>query len=81
MREAVGSVLRVKPDSLNRAIMGLSMGGGQSLTIGLNHLDQFAWVGGMSTAVREMTNGMLNNPGFLQALGGPTGASGPTAEK
>ncbi len=37
----------------NRAIIGLSMGGNQSLIIGLNHLDQFAWVGGMSSAVRE----------------------------
>src|SRR6185295_17415770 len=26
-----------------------SMGGGQSLTVGLNHLDQFAWIGGMSS--------------------------------
>jgi enterochelin esterase family protein len=39
---------RVKPDRLHRAIIGLSMGAGESLTIGLNHLDQFAWVGGMS---------------------------------
>lgn len=27
------------------------MGGGQSLTIGLNHLDKFAWVGGFSASV------------------------------
>ena len=33
-----------------RAIAGLSMGGGQSLNIGLSHLDQFAWVGGFSSA-------------------------------
>jgi enterochelin esterase-like enzyme len=30
----------------NRALAGLSMGGGQSLNIGLGHLDTFAWVGG-----------------------------------
>lgn len=36
-----------------RAIAGLSMGGNQSLTIGLNHLDTFAWVGGMSSAMRD----------------------------
>ena len=27
------------------------MGGGQALTIGLNHTDKFAWVGGFSAAV------------------------------
>ena len=40
---------RTKAGAANRAIAGLSMGGGQSLTIGLNHLDQFAWVGGFSS--------------------------------
>jgi enterochelin esterase-like enzyme len=35
----------------NRAIAGLSMGGLESLTIGLNHPDQFAYVAGMSSAV------------------------------
>ncbi len=35
----------------SRAIVGLSMGGGQSLHAGLNHLDRFAWVGAMSAAV------------------------------
>jgi len=34
----------------NRAIAGLSMGGGQSLNFGLKHLDMFAWVGGFSSA-------------------------------
>lgn len=33
-----------------RAIAGLSMGGGQSLNFGLGHLDAFAWVGGFSSA-------------------------------
>lgn len=32
------------------AIAGLSMGGGQSLNFGLGNLDQFAWVGGFSSA-------------------------------
>ena len=44
---------RVKADRAQRAIIGLSMGGGQSLAIGLRHLDLFAWVGGMSSAIRE----------------------------
>ncbi|MEN6426542.1 MAG: endo-1,4-beta-xylanase [Phycisphaerales bacterium] len=34
----------------NRALAGLSMGGGQSLNFGLGHLDTFAWVGGFSSA-------------------------------
>lgn len=33
-----------------RALAGLSMGGGQSLNFGLGHLDTFAWVGGFSSA-------------------------------
>lgn len=35
----------------NRAIAGLSMGGGQALGVGLNNLDRFAWVGAFSSAV------------------------------
>jgi enterochelin esterase-like enzyme len=41
----------VKADAEHRAIAGLSMGGGQSLTIGLKHLDKFAYVGGFSSAI------------------------------
>lgn len=37
-------------DRESRAIAGLSMGGGQSLNFGLGNLDQFAWVGGFSSA-------------------------------
>jgi enterochelin esterase-like enzyme len=34
----------------NRALAGLSMGGGQSLNFGLGNLDTFAWIGGFSSA-------------------------------
>jgi len=34
---------RVAPGRINRAIAGLSMGGGQATQIGLGHLDLFAW--------------------------------------
>ena len=34
----------------HRALAGLSMGGGQALNFGLGNLDQFAWVGGFSSA-------------------------------
>lgn len=40
----------VHKDRENRAIAGLSMGGGQSLNFGLGNLDKFAWVGGFSSA-------------------------------
>jgi enterochelin esterase family protein len=35
----------------NRAIAGLSLGGLESLTIGMNHPETFAYVGGMSAAI------------------------------
>lgn len=42
-------------DRNERAIAGLSMGGGQALTIGLRHLDTFAWIGGFSSAPNTRT--------------------------
>lgn len=42
---------RVRQGAMHRAIVGLSMGGGQSLGVGLKHVDEFAWVGGFSSAV------------------------------
>jgi enterochelin esterase-like enzyme len=42
---------RVAPGRLSRAIAGLSMGGGQSLSIGFNHLDLFSSIGAFSAAV------------------------------
>lgn len=48
------------PGRENRAIAGLSMGGGESLRIGLNHPDVFAWIGGFSSAVmRENFDGLV----------------------
>jgi enterochelin esterase-like enzyme len=41
----------VLTDADHRALAGLSMGGGQSLRIGLKHLDKFAWIGGFSSAI------------------------------
>ena len=40
----------VKSAREDRALAGLSMGGGQSLNFGLGHLDTFAWIGGFSSA-------------------------------
>ncbi len=42
---------RVYADADHRAIAGLSMGGGQALSIGLAHTDVFHWVLGFSAAV------------------------------
>lgn len=41
----------VKAGRNHTAIAGLSMGGGESLFVGLNNLDRFAWVGSFSGAV------------------------------
>jgi enterochelin esterase-like enzyme len=40
---------RVRTDRDSRAIAGLSMGGAESLTTGLNALDKFAWIGAFSS--------------------------------
>lgn len=64
----VESTYTVKTDAKNRGIIGLSMGGQQSLVIGLKNAKQFAWVGGMSSAVRDpdTTIGpILKQPGQL----------------
>jgi enterochelin esterase family protein len=42
---------RVHADRDHRAIAGLSMGGGQALSIGLNHLELFSHVAGFSAAL------------------------------
>ncbi len=46
----IQSKYSVKTDRENRALAGLSMGGGQSLNFGLGNLDTFAWIGGFSSA-------------------------------
>lgn len=56
---------RVRKEAASRAIAGLSMGGGQSLTIGLNHPELFAWVGGFSSFVRDPETAVA------KALAGP----------
>ena len=40
---------RTSSDRKSRAIAGLSMGGTQSLSVGLNNLDRFAWIGAFSS--------------------------------
>ena len=60
----VEMLYRVESGPAHRAIAGLSMGGGQSLTVGLGNLDRFAWVGAFSAAPSspEATQKFLADP-------------------
>ncbi len=54
----------------DHAITGLSMGGAESLLVGLNHIDDFAYVGGFSS-------GRLGESDFGSAFPGITAQSAP----
>jgi len=58
---------RVARGRENRGITGLSMGGGQAFTIGLKHMDLFAWVGEFSSGLVSDREFHLEQhlPGFL----------------
>jgi enterochelin esterase family protein len=59
---------RVRTDRAHRAIAGLSMGGGQTLEIGLSRLEDFAYMGIFSSGVFGITGqgpgGEAMGPGF-----------------
>ena len=55
---------RVKKGRESRAIAGLSMGGAESLRTGLNHLDQFAWVGAFSSGGIDLQDFGAEFPGL-----------------
>jgi enterochelin esterase-like enzyme len=46
----VDKAYNVSKNREQRAIAGLSMGGAETLYVGLNHLDKFAWIGAFSSA-------------------------------
>jgi enterochelin esterase-like enzyme len=46
----VDKAYNVSKSREQRAIAGLSMGGAETLYVGLNHLDKFAWIGAFSSA-------------------------------
>ena len=46
---------RVATDRDSRAIAGLSMGGAESLYVGLNHPERFSWIGAFSTGGLDET--------------------------
>jgi enterochelin esterase-like enzyme len=47
----IDTSFRTIPDRDHRALAGLSMGGAQALRLGLNHLDEFGYIGAFSPAV------------------------------
>ncbi len=61
---------RVYADRPHRALAGLSMGGGQTLNIGVPHLEQFAYLGVFSSGVFGIAGG--NRFGGTNAPAGPT---------
>ena len=56
----VQSQYRVDTGRDRRAVAGLSMGGGQSLSIGLGHLELFSYVAGFSAALRPPNSRRLS---------------------
>lgn len=56
---AVEAKYAASSDRRQRALAGLSMGGGQALNFGLAHLDRFAWVGGFSSAPNTRSDAEL----------------------
>ena len=52
----IQSQYRVLTDAGDRAIAGLSMGGGESLGIGLNHLELFGYVAGFSSGLGRVAD-------------------------
>ena len=70
----IDKAFRTLPDRQNRAIAGLSMGGGMTLLTAFNNLDKFAWVGTFSAGLPPMPGvGVPINPPLPNAadLRGP----------
>jgi len=66
---------RLRKGRENRAIAGLSMGGGQTLNIGFAHLDQFAYIGVFSSGLFGMFP--IHRPGMPT----PPAPAGPNWEE
>jgi enterochelin esterase family protein len=60
----VEKIYRLHPDADQRAIAGLSMGGNQTLRIGLNHLDTFHYIGAFSAVIFGPTVEADHQPAF-----------------
>jgi enterochelin esterase-like enzyme len=66
----VESHYSVYTDRQHRALAGLSMGGGQTLNIGLSHIETFAWIGGFSSApnTTQPPSALLPDPAAARQL-------------
>ena len=66
----IDSHYSVLTDRDHRALAGLSMGGGQTLNIGLVHPETFAWVGGFSSApdTRQPPTALVPDPSVPKQL-------------
>ncbi len=65
----IESKYSVQADREHRALAGLSMGGGQTLNIGLAHPETFAYVGGFSSAPNtKSTDELVADPAALKKL-------------
>ncbi len=53
----------------DHAVAGLSMGGAESLRVGLNHIDDFAYVGGFSSAPVGASRLRFSLPWYHRAVG------------
>jgi enterochelin esterase family protein len=69
VRPLVESNYRVRTDPDSRAFAGLSMGGCEAFTLGLNHSDEFTWVAALSPASVPLDDirVALNNPAAVNA--------------
>jgi enterochelin esterase-like enzyme len=80
----IQSHYRTASDRDARAIAGLSMGGGQALSIGLNHLDLFSHVAGFSSGFGPAPEFRKTFASLIAHLTPPTrncDCSGSVAEK
>jgi enterochelin esterase-like enzyme len=64
----IESHYRALPGRENRAIAGLSLGGGIAISVGLKRLDQFAYVGEFSTGMFGGVSGAAYAPFDVEAL-------------
>jgi enterochelin esterase-like enzyme len=65
----VQKLYRVNSERKDRAISGLSMGGGQALTVGLRNLDLFGSIGAFSSAIRtgQTLDQLLADPNSINS--------------
>ena len=81
----VGKAYNVSRNREQRAIAGLSMGGAESLYVGLNNLDKFAWIGAFSSApmlwppIAEAAAAAAPGQGAAAPAAGRGGRGGPPA--